>query len=63
MPACAKADTNAVDVAFNSFVSEHFTSIDQQLCLLIDLDAMMSKLFHDTSDLWTARLVAVFANT
>ena len=49
MPASAESKTNLVNVALDALVRENLLTVDEQLRLGVNLDAMVSQPLHDFS--------------
>ena len=59
VPACAKTNSDLVNISLDSFMRQDFTSIDEKFSLLIYLDSMVCKCFHDAVGFRTFRTFTV----
>ena len=49
MPTSSEANTDLFNIAFDSLLRQNLASIDEELGLLVNLDAMVSQPLHDFS--------------
>ena len=53
MPTSSEANTDLFNIAFDSLLRQNLTSIDEELGLLVNLDAMVSEHAHDSASFRT----------
>ena len=58
MPTSSETNTDLVDIAFDSLLSQNLASIDEELGLLVNLDAMVCQPLHHFFAFWALRFVA-----
>ena len=55
MPTSSETNTDLVDIAFDSLLSQNLASIDEELGLLVNLDSMVSEHAHYSASFRTLR--------
>ena len=53
MPTSSETDTDLFDIAFDSLLCQNLASVDEELGLLVNLDAMVSEHTHDSASFGT----------
>ena len=55
MPTSSEANPDLFNIAFYSLLRQNFASIDEELGLLVNFDAMVSQHAHDSASFRTLR--------